>query len=383
MIGTRMVILAYCVLRYIMGDMQNIPLVLLLMLAYISSAAVSYIFKSAVIRRPFKAVSIAVLFAGAAAADPTFILPVAVDIIELITAFSSNKKFLFAFIAIPAIFAGRDTILEYMVLSVLGFLIYLLADIHFESLLELKRANERLRIRNEELIVRLNADSEYETQLRYLSQIEERNSLAQKIHDRVGHTLAGSIIQLEAAGLIMKQDVEKAGGMIRNVTENLKSGMESIRSTLRNIKPAPEQLGINRLKLLLEEFSRNNPIRTSLSYNGSLDVITYTQWKIIIDNTKEALTNALLYSFAANVDVRLDVLNKIVKAEIKDNGKGAFSIVKGMGLKGMEERTENAGGRLIVDGSNGFSVIMLLPAINSLRTGRQTENELPLTRETE
>jgi hypothetical protein len=28
----------------------------------------------------------------------------------------------------------------------------------------------------------------------------------------------------------------------------------------------------------------------------------------------------------------------------------------------MEERTENAGGKLILDGSNGFSVITLLPA---------------------
>jgi signal transduction histidine kinase len=244
----------------------------------------------------------------------------------------------------------------------LCLIIFLLATRLSNSLTALKSANERLKNRNEELSKRLDAGSEYENQVRYLSQLEERNSLAQKIHDKVGHTLAGSIIQLEAAGMILDRDREKATGMIRTVTENLKEGMESIRSTLRSIKPAPEQLGINRLKVLLDEFSMNHAMKTVLTFNGSLDSISHTHWKIIMDNTKEALTNALKYSSASMITVRLEVMKKLIKAEVRDNGRGALSFLKGMGLTGMEERTENAGGKLILDGSNGFSVITLLPA---------------------
>jgi signal transduction histidine kinase len=226
---------------------------------------------------------------------------------------------------------------------------------------KLKKVNEDLRDKIEDMAGKLNAGSEYEAQLRYLSQIEERNSIAQSIHDKVGHVLAGSIIQLEAAGMIIDRDSAKAGELIRNVTGNLKEGMESIRSTLRTIKPAPEQLGINRIKLILEEFTLNNSIETTLSFDGKLEAITHIQWRIMTDNVKEALTNALKHSSATRIEVRIEVMNKLIKLEVKDNGKGAPEIVKGMGLSGMEERTGSAGGKLIVDGTSGFSVITLLP----------------------
>ena len=163
----------------------------------------------------------------------------------------------------------------------------------------LKVDNEKLKEKNEALRGRLDMGVEYENQLKYLTQMEERNSLAQKIHDKVGHTIAGSLIQLEAAFLMLDKDQNMAREMLSNVVNHLKDGIESIRSTLRNIKPAPEQLGINRLKAMLDEFSVNNAIRTSLNYNGGLEPIIHTQWKIIMDNTREALTNTSKYGAAS------------------------------------------------------------------------------------
>lgn len=52
--------------------------------------------------------------------------------------------------------------------------------------------------------------------------------------------------------------------------------------------------------------------------------------------------------------------------EARDNGKGETVVKKGMGLAGMEERTGAAGGKLIIDGSDGFSVITLLPVENDM-----------------
>jgi signal transduction histidine kinase len=67
------------------------------------------------------------------------------------------------------------------------------------------------------------------------------------------------------------------------------------------------------------------------------------------------------YGNASAIAVYIEVLNKVDKAEIKDNGIGTSSIVKGLGIRGMEERSGNIGGKIIIDGSNGFSVITLLP----------------------
>lgn len=361
-IGSRMVIMLYCIMRYVQGDMENISLVVLLMLTYICASVLTYIFKGLLIRKCLLISSIVILTISAFAADQLLILLIVFDILELVSGFTGNIKAWVVFIAIPAFLCREDLLPEYALSSLLCLLVYLLATKLSVSLSTLKKANERLRDKSDELNGRLDTGSEYESQVRHLSQLEERNSLAQKIHDRVGHTIAGSIIQLEAAQMIIGMDREKAGDIIATVTDNLKEGMESIRSTLRNIKPAPEQLGINRLKLMLEEFSLKSSIKTFLSYKGSLDTITHPQWKIIMDNTKESLTNALKYSSAMNIVVKLEVMNRLIKAEVRDNGNGALSFKKGMGLTGMEERSENAGGKLILDGSNGFSVITLLPA---------------------
>lgn len=360
-IGARAIILLYCVIRYVQGGMAGIPLSILLILAYICTSMLAQIFKNLLLKRCLLFASILVLIIAASFANQLFILLIVVDILELVSGFTDNLNFWLLFIGLPGLTAVNSLLAEYILTVLFCLLVFLLANELSSSLAALKSANEKLKNRNEELSTRLNAGSEYETQVRYLSQLEERNSLAQKIHDKVGHTLAGSIIQLEAAGMIIEKDREKAAGIITTVTDNLKDGMESIRSTLRTIKPAPEQLGINRLKLMLEGFSMNNAIKTTLAYNGMLDVITHLQWKIIMDNIKEALTNALKYSSSTSINVKLDVMTKIIKVEVHDNGKGALLFKKGMGLAGMEERTENAGGKLILDGSSGFSVITILP----------------------
>lgn len=361
LIGARMAILLYCILRYVQEGMEKIPLVVLLILAYICTVMIAKIFKSLRLGRYLLLMSIILLAVSASAANQLFMLLIVIDIMELVSSFTQDYRLWLAFTAIPGLFVWDRLLPEYILTGLLGLFVFLLVNKLSTSLSALKSANEKLKNRNDELSSRLDAGSEYESQVRYLSQLEERNSLAQKIHDKVGHTIAGSIIQLEAAGTIIAKDRDKAAGIISAVTDNLKDGMESIRSTLRNIKPAQEQLGVNRLKLILEEFSMNHAIKTTLSYSGSLDAIKHLQWEIIMDNTKEALTNALKYSSATNINVKLEVMTRLIKAEVRDNGNGALSFKKGMGLTGMEERTENAGGKLIMDGSSGFSVITLLP----------------------
>ena len=342
--------------------MEDTAPVVLFMLLYISSVMSAYLFRKAFLRRGFRIVSIAVLVFSTGYANGFFILLIAADIYELVADYTEEWKVLPVFAALPGFFyAETGLVAEYAVISLLTLVVFLLARRHISAIGRLKKTNIELRDRLEDLAGKLNAGNEYEAQLRYLSQIEERNSIAQSIHDKVGHTLAGSIIQLEAAGMIIDKDSAKAGELVKNVTENLKIGMESIRSTLRTIKPASEQLGINRLKLVLEEFSYNNKVKTSFSFDGKLDAVTHIQWRIMTDNIKEALTNTLKYSSATIIEIRLEVMSKLIKLEVKDNGKGADAIVKGMGLSGMEERTASVGGKLIVDGSNGFSVITLLP----------------------
>jgi len=221
--------------------------------------------------------------------------------------------------------------------------------------------NDKLKEKNYRLLTNLNNQMEYKNQIIYTSQLQERNNIAQEIHDKLGHSISGSLMQLEAARLIMDKDSNHSKTIIQNTINVLRDGMESIRFTLKNIKPEVEQLGINKIKLLVDEFKSKGKMDASLYYSNNLERITYIEWKVICDNIQEIFTNIIKYSEAKNVKVNVDVLNTFLKVEVKDDGIGCIRIEKGLGLLGIEERTMNLNGKVIVDGSSGFSVIILLP----------------------
>lgn len=360
-IGARFAVILYCILRYTMGEMRNIPLVVLSILLYICTSMLYHIFRKTAPRVLVLLAALTVVAVSAAFINSLLILLLPASLMEFTGLFTGDIRLWTGAVILGVFFCPAGLIAEYVLVGLLGLMVYVLAHRAYSSAAALKEENDRLREKNDILFGKIGMGAEYENQVKYLTQLEERNCLAQKIHDRVGHTLAGSLIQLEAAAMIMDSDPQKAGAMLDGVINHLKDGIESIRSTLRNIKPAPEQLGINRLKVVLDEFSLANPIKASLSYRGRLDAITNSYWRIITDNVREALTNALKYSSADAVTVGIEVLNRIIKVEIRDNGAGARSFEKGLGIAGMEERTESAGGKLIIDGSKGFSIITLLP----------------------
>lgn len=192
------------------------------------------------------------------------------------------------------------------------------------------------------------------------AKLQERNEISGAMHDKIGHTLAGALLQLEALGIILKNDGnEKAVGIIKNVTNLLRNGMDDIRATLRSIKPPIEELGVNKIKLLLQNKLKDTSFKYILTSEGNLDLISRRQWEIIIEGIRELSTNSLKYSKGNKIKVNIEVLNKYIKVEVSDDGIGSNKIIKGMGLQSLEERMLNLQGNLILDGSRGFTAIMI------------------------
>ena len=231
----------------------------------------------------------------------------------------------------------------------------------YEKINILTEENDKLRENNYFLHKKLETDMEYQNSFKYFSALEERNKISQKMHDDIGHVISGSLMQLEAAKLLIDKDSEKSRRIIENTIVILRNGMDKIRETLRNIKPSREEMGINKIKVLLNEFKSRSNIDVNFSFDNEINIISQIQWNIIYDTINEALTNIIKHSKATNVKIGIKVLNKLVKVEIRDNGIGAINIKKNMGLIGIEERVAYVNGKLLVDGSDGFSVIILLP----------------------
>lgn len=361
LILNKLIILAYYILVYAGTEMRNTTAVVLGILIYVCLNTGLYIVKSGLLKKGFLLVSIFLIIYCFLEINPLFILLLPINSFELMSMYTVGGWLPLLMVATPLLRMDKEDLSIYLLVSSFSYIVYRMGHNSMDRIQGLNEANDALREKVYLLTGQFNNGLDFERQLNYLSQLEERHSIAQEIHDRVGHAIAGSLIQLEAAGLLVDRDQSKTRDIIQNVITVLREGMENIRATLRNIKPATEQLGINRVKLLLDEFTVNNQLKTSLVYSGNLDRIAPIQWKVILDNLGEALTNALKYSGATTISLKIEVLNKFVKAEVSDNGHGAYIVKKGLGISGMEERSGRISGKVVIDGSKGFSVITLLP----------------------
>lgn len=359
--ANKLIILFYCALRYSSSGTKSIPQVVLFVLIYISANAGIYLVKKSRLKKALLFLLIIVIVRYLYYLDPIFTLLLPISIFELFFDLTNIILIPFLIALMPVYFLNIYMKMDYITMMLISYIIYLSSHRYTKRIDSILKENDYMREKIHLLSMKLNKNSNYEQHIRYLSRLEERNKLSQEIHDKIGHAMSGSIIQLEAAKLFLNRDNKRSEEIIERVIGILRSGTESIRASLKNIKPPQDQIGINRLKILLEEFSVNNNIKTTLVHSGNLEIVSIVQWKIICDNVSEALTNALKYSKASLISINIQVLPKFIKAEIKDNGVGSNNIKKSLGIIGMEERCSSVGGKLIVDGSKGFSVINLLP----------------------
>lgn len=254
------------------------------------------------------------------------------------------------------LFTIKDNWFIYSVFLIIGIFIYF----NEERLTQLTDTRDTLIEQVSSLNKSLEVLKQEKKQTTYITQITERNKLAQQLHDKVGHLLAGNVMQLEAVKIILPVDEAKGMACIDQIADSLRAGMEEIRYTLKELKPASSESGLSQVKGLLQDFKERTGITPKLVYKGDLESIDLERWHVIGENLKETMTNFIKYSKADIFEVSIEVLNKIIKVRFKDNGHIHKPITKSLGLMGIEERTLGIDGKLIINTENGFETIMLL-----------------------
>lgn len=226
-----------------------------------------------------------------------------------------------------------------------------------KNLKDIKKDNRKEKFIMEEKISNFNR---YLEQNQVVISLRERNIMAQKLHDHLGHRITSSIMQLEVTKETLGKNNEISMKYLLSAMENLRVGMEEIRTVLRNVKPKDRTMTIENIKKLLLEFQYNSGIKTYFYLEGEVEKLGVKRLIVIEENIKEALTNTLKYSKASQINVSILIYNKVARIEIKDNGQGSSNIKKGLGLIGMEERLEKINGNMKIDGSEGFTLNMIL-----------------------
>lgn len=183
--------------------------------------------------------------------------------------------------------------------------------------------------------------------------------MAQKLHDHLGHRITSSLMQLEVTKETIDLDKEMSKKYLNTAMDNLRTGMDEIRKMLKGVKPREKVLGVEDIKEHILKFQYSSRIRTNLKIEGDLEKITIKLWIIIEENLKEALTNIAKYSEANLVTISILVYNKILRVEVRDNGKGSDFKTIGLGLKGIRERVERENGRVECFNDEGFVINMV------------------------
>ncbi|MGG1574716.1 sensor histidine kinase [Fictibacillus sp. NRS-1165] len=359
-IYTKLIVVLFLASSYAHMNVENLPWIIFCLLLYVSLNIAMYILNSERLKVVVLLLSIAMIYLSFLYVHPLLILLLPINFYELASRYVKAKWILLGLGLIPVFYLTQGKYI-YGLVSAFSFVLFTMTTRYSEKLIQYEDKLDKMRHDMQCLTANLNENQEFIKQSEYTHRLEERNRISQQIHDSIGHSMTGALIQMEAAKSLMGMDTGKAKELLENAIVISKKGIEDIRITLKNMKPPTEQMGVQRMKLMIEEFSVKHRIRTLFVYKGNMDVITPIQWKIIAENGTEALTNSMKYGKATEISIEIHVLNRMIKAEVKDNGIGVRKVVKGLGIIGMEERTASVNGKIIVDGTNGFSVTTLLP----------------------
>ena len=178
----------------------------------------------------------------------------------------------------------------------------------------------------------------------------ERRRIARDLHDIALQDLAGAIqslrlTHLRTKGSGMELDLEEELEALRRAASGLRSAMYDLRHEKeRPFVESVEALVEHSLQLTPE---REIELMVEKGFPEELPAEVNVELLRVL---QEALTNARRHSGARTVEVRLQMQDEAVLAEVIDDGRGfdPASTRSGVGLSAMRERVEGLGGKIEV-----------------------------------
>ncbi|MFL5627928.1 MAG: hybrid sensor histidine kinase/response regulator transcription factor [Ktedonobacteraceae bacterium] len=185
---------------------------------------------------------------------------------------------------------------------------------------------------------------------------QERNRIAQNIHDSVAQQIADVLYKLEFIQRILDKQPDVAQQEISRLSEILKESLHTLRYNISALMPSElEQQGFETaLRNLMDEYRRTEPA-LKIDYEGeATSLIPPSLETPIYGFIQEALQNVRKHAHASHVTIRIRVSAGMLLIEISDNGQG-FDMAQVMnkqatgsdysiGLRTMRNRVQQAGG---------------------------------------
>jgi len=198
-----------------------------------------------------------------------------------------------------------------------------------------------------------------------VAQERERTLISRELHDHLGQTLTGMVIHLHAA----QRAADPQAGHQHTATamEMAQGAVEQLKTLSFSLRPA--QLDILGLKAAVQSAVQRIAEPAGLAFEvrsrGDEPAVLGETASVAVRLVQEAVTNAVRHARADRIMVRLRFLPQgRIGLLVVDDGVGFDKAVllpgqpseRNVGLYGMIERTELAGGRLLIRTRPGAGV---------------------------
>ncbi|WP_026884011.1 sensor histidine kinase [Clostridium akagii] len=205
---------------------------------------------------------------------------------------------------------------------------------------------------------------DYSKQVEKVSQLEERTRISRELHDSIGHSLTGVLMQVDACIQIMNVNKEKGIELLNSVYKNINKSIETVKETVHKLYPIGYKTNLESLRDLINKFKLETGTTMEFVIDGNAFEIPPAVETVIYSNVQEAITNSVRYSYSNNISIKLLYNPQYIEIFISDDGVGAKDLKKGFGITGIEERITLIGGTVSFSGNNGFHIHMVIPIMS-------------------
>ena len=182
----------------------------------------------------------------------------------------------------------------------------------------------------------------------------ERRRIERNLHDGAQQGLVTLALQLSLLQRQIRANPADAEQLASSASDELARSLAELRELARGIHPAALDQGLD---VALEALAMRSAVPTTVTVEaGSLlpEPVAFATYFVV----SEALTNAAKYAGATSASVRVIRPEHFVVVEVVDDGIGGADPRKGTGLRGLADRVESLGGRLVVsDAARGGTVV--------------------------
>jgi two-component system sensor histidine kinase UhpB len=211
-----------------------------------------------------------------------------------------------------------------------------------------------------DMLDRLEAERRDSARQALTVQEAERQRVARELHDEVGQTLTGVMLQIEglAAGI-----PDELRDQLEELRETARHGAEEVRRIARRLRPdALEELGLHSaLAALSSGFERHARIPVTRRLAQDVDVAPEVEL-VIYRVAQEALTNVARHAGAAHVtvDLRHDAGTTVLVVSDDGGGLPPGAEHSSQGIRGMRERAMLVSGTLSLESHAGGGTVVRL-----------------------